>query len=209
MWLDAYADKYQKINGFPIKLKVSNDKYEKGYLSLKPSTRSTYDIAMRDATIDGQITMDNIEELIPGRTFTRDGIEDEIWILQSANKFEFQIDTKNINAIKQNCYVDVLRQEFGEYKNIYTDIIAFVTMQSKDEKNFAAGTEDNTILTIQLQRFDSNQELPETYELRNDDRIILKSLDKSSVRNVKVESINSYAIPGVIMLSGTFDTRTE
>ena len=63
-YYDAYADKYQKINGFKIFVKASNNREYEGYLSLKPSTRSTYDIAMRDATIDGLITMDEIDKLI-------------------------------------------------------------------------------------------------------------------------------------------------
>ena len=63
MWIDGYADKYQKINGFKIRVKTSETEELEGFMSLEPSTRSTYDIAMRDATIDGLVTMDNIEEL--------------------------------------------------------------------------------------------------------------------------------------------------
>ena len=58
---EAYAHIYQKMEGFKIKIKTSSTEEATGYLSLNPSTRSTYDIAMRDATIDGLITMDNIE----------------------------------------------------------------------------------------------------------------------------------------------------
>ena len=66
MWVDGYADKYQKINGFKIRVKTSETEELEGFMSLEPSTRSTYDIAMRDATIDGLVTMDNIEELKAG-----------------------------------------------------------------------------------------------------------------------------------------------
>ena len=85
-YYDAYADKYQKINGFKIFVKAQNNRKYEGYLSLKPSTRSTYDIAMRDATIDGLITMDEIDKLIPGQIFYRDVQPNELFILQSVNE---------------------------------------------------------------------------------------------------------------------------
>ena len=42
---EAYAHIYQKMQGFKIDVKVSSTETLVGYLSLKPSTRSTYDIA--------------------------------------------------------------------------------------------------------------------------------------------------------------------
>lgn len=207
MWVDSYADKYQRINGFKMKLKVSEEEELEGFISLEPSTRSTYDIAMRDATIDGLVTMDKIQELKPGRIFYKTDLPNELFILQSVNKFEFQKNSMRVNAIKQNCFVTVQRMNFesNEYEDIYTDLVSFVTMQSKDEKNFAAGTEDNTLLTIQIPKINYENEI---YQVLNEDRILLKNLDKKLERNIKVESINSFAIPGIIMISGTFDTRT-
>lgn len=207
MWVDSYADKYQRINGFKMKLKVSEEDELEGFISLEPSTRSTYDIAMRDATIDGLVTMDKIEELKPGRIFYKTDLPSELFILQSVNKFEFQRKTMRVNAIKQNCFVTIQRMNYenSNYEDIYTDLISFVTMQSKDEKNFAAGTEDNTLLTIQIPKINYENEI---YQVLNEDRILLKNLDKKLERNIKVESINSFAIPGIIMISGTFDTRT-
>ena len=41
MWVDSYADKYQRINGFKMKLKVSEEDELEGFISLEPSTRST------------------------------------------------------------------------------------------------------------------------------------------------------------------------
>lgn len=207
MWVDSYADKYQRINGFKMKLKVSEEEELEGFISLEPSTRSTYDIAMRDATIDGLVTMDKIEELKPGKTFYKTDLPNELFILQSVNKFEFQKKTMRVNAIKQNCFVTVQRMNFetNNYEDVYEDLVSFVTMQNKDEKNFAAGTEDNTLITIQVPKIDYENKI---YKILNEDRILLKNLNKELERNVKVESINSFAIPGVIMLSGTFDTRT-
>ena len=90
MYLDGYAHLYQKINGFKIRIKAPNNTELKGYLSLEPSTRSTYDIAMRDATINGLVTMDDIEKLKPGQIFYKESVPDELFILQSMNKNEFQ-----------------------------------------------------------------------------------------------------------------------
>lgn len=207
---DAYAHIYQKMEGFKIKIYAPSNKELDGYLSLKPSTRSTYDIAMRDATIDGLITMDKIEELKPSQIFYRVEVPDELFILQSVNRFEFQQNTRNINAIKQNSFVTIKRKQYNEekgeeeYQDIYTDLISFVTMQNKDEKNFAAGTEDNTVITIQIPKRNVNKEIT---KVEIADRIILSNITKDVSKRVKVESINLFGVPGVIMVYGTFDTR--
>lgn len=210
-YYDAYADKYQKINGFKIHVKAPKDKEYLGYLSLKPSTRSTYDIAMRDATIDGLITMDDIDKLEPGQIFYREIKPSELFILQSVNIFEHQKNTRNINAIKQNSFVTVQRKIYNEetgeneYQNIYTDVISFVTMQNKDEKNFAAGIEDNTFLNIQIPKRDIEGNL---YVVKIEDRVILTNLKDDLSREIKVESMNDFGVPGVVIINGTFDTRT-
>ena len=211
MYLDGYAHLYQKINGFKIRIKAPNNTELKGYLSLEPSTRSTYDIAMRDATINGLITMDNIDKLKPGQIFYKESVPDELFILQSMNKNEFQKNTKNINAVKQNCFVTVQRKEYNEdtdneeYMDIYSDLISFVSMQNKDSKNFAAGIEDTTNINIQIPKRDIDDNL---YRIHNEDRIILKNLQKDLEKEVKVESIDDFGVPGVIRIYGTYDTRT-
>ena len=211
MYLDGYAHLYQKINGFKIKIKAPNNTELKGYLSLEPSTRSTYDIAMRDATINGLITMNDIEKLKPGQIFYKESVPDELFILQSMNKNEFQKNTKNINAVKQNCFVTVQRKQYNdeteqeEYMDIYSDLISFVSMQNKDSKNFAAGIEDTTNINIQIPKRDIDDNL---YRIHNEDRIILKNLQKDLEKEVKVESIDDFGVPGVIRIYGTYDTRT-
>ena len=208
---DAYAHIYQKMEGFKIKILAPNNKYLEGYLSLKPSTRSTYDIAMRDATIDGLITMDHKEKLKPSQIFFRENVPKELFILQSVNEFEFQQTTRNINAIKQNSFVTVQRKKYideeaeEKYIDIHTDLISFVTMQSKDEKNFAAGIEDNTVVNIQIPKRNVDDVIN---EVEKGDRIILSNLQKDLKRKVKVESVNLFGVPGVIMIQGTFETRT-
>lgn len=211
MYHDAYAHIYQKINGFKIFVETGKNKTSIGYLSLKPSTRSTYDIAMRDATIDGLITMDNIDELKPGQIFYKEVQPTELFILQSVNEFEFQKNTRNINAIKQNSFVTVQRKQYNdeteeeEYMDIYKDVISFVTMRNQDEKNFAAGVEDNTFLNIQIPKRDIDGNL---YVVKNGDRVVLTNLQGDLSREIKVESMNDFGVPGVVIINGTFETRT-
>ena len=208
---EAYAHIYQKMEGFKIKIKVSSTEEITGYLSLNPSTRSTYDIAMRDATIDGLITMDDIKRLKPGQIFYREINPNEIFILQSVNQFEMQFYTRNINAIKQNFTVTIQRlgydEKIGEetYQDVYTDIISFVTMELRDEKNFQPGVEDETRISLQIPKRDLDGNL---YILNNEDRFILSNLEKDMVRKVKIESIDEYGVPGVIRIFGTYETRT-
>ena len=211
MYHDAYAHLYQKINGFKVKIKVAAEKEVVGYLSLKPSTRSTYDIAMRDATIDGLLTSDKIKDIKPSQIFYRINNPNELFILQSVNEFEFQETTRNINAIKQNSFATIQRKSFNEergieeYKDIYIDLISFITSQNKDEKNFAAGIEDNTILSIQVPKRDLDGNI---YDIQNLDRIILKNKEKDLSKIIKIESIDSFGVPGIIRIFGTYDTRT-
>ena len=208
---EAYAHIYQKMQGFKIDVKVSSTETLVGYLSLKPSTRSTYDIAMRDATIDGLITMDEIEKLKPGQLFHKENNPNEIFILQSVNEFEMQFYTRSINAIKQNSTVTIQRLSFDEqkreetYQDIYSDIISFVTMELRDEKNFQPGVEDETRISLQIPKRDLDGNL---YVLNNGDRFILNNLEKDLSKQIKIESIDEYGVPGVIRIFGTYETRT-
>lgn len=211
MYTDPYAHIYQKMEGFKVNVYISEKEKVEAYISLKPSTRSTYDIAMRDATIDGLITSDEINKIKPGQIFTREEVPNELFILQSVNQFEFQINTRNINAIKQNSYTTIQRKIYNEktgkeeYLDIYKDLFSFVTMQNKDEKNFAAGVEDNTAITIQIPKWDM---FKKKYQIETGDRIELQNLEKENQKHIKIESVNSFGVPGVIMIYGTFDTRT-
>lgn len=213
MYRDPYANLYQEIAGFKIKIFAPKKKFLEGYLSLTPSTRSTYDIAMRDATIDGLITMkaDDIDLLKPSQIFYKEEYPDELFILQSVNTFEHQYYTRNINAIKQNSLASVQRciynEETGEneYTTIYEDLISFITMQNKDEKNFQAGTEDNTVLSIQVPKRDIEGK---TYDIQTGDRIIVRDTQNNLSRKIKIESVDEFGVQGVIRIFGTYDTRT-
>jgi len=208
---EAYAHIYQKMQGFKIIVSISSKETLVGYLSLKPSTRSTYDIAMRDATIDGLITMDEIEKLKPGQIFHKENNPNEIFILQSVNEFEMQFYTRSINAIKQNSTVTIQRLAYDEnkgeetYQNVYADVISFVTMELRDEKNFQPGVEDETRISLQIPKRDLDGNL---YVLNNGDRFILTNLEKDLSRQIKIESIDEYGVPGIIRIFGTYETRT-
>lgn len=212
MYCDPYADKYQKFQGFEISIIDTYNIIRKGFLSFENSTRSTYDIAMRDATIDGLVTMDDIENLKPSQIFYKNIMPNELFIIQSVNKSEQQLLSKNINAIKQNSFATILRKKYDEeiedetYKEIYKDIISFVSIQNKDEKNFAAGIEDNTILNIQIPK--RNIIKNTLYEIKNEDKLVLTDINKEMQKEIKIESIDAFGVPGIIRIYGTFDTRT-
>ena len=210
-WVDGYADLYQKIQGFEIVI-LEKDKNLEAYLSFEQSTRSTYDIAMRDATIDGLVTMKNISKLKVSQIFYKKVQPDELFIVQSVNKSEQQPKSKNINAIKQNSFVTILRKQYDSelkkevYKPIYENIISFVSIQNKDEKNFNPGIEDNTVLNIQIPKKDFVNDV--VYDVKNLDRIIIQDFSKIRKDEVKIESIDAYGVPGVFRIQGVFDTRT-
>ena len=211
-WVDSYADMYQKLNGFKIIILDKDNKKIEAYLSMKQSTRSTYDIAMRDATIDGLVTMEDISLLKPSQLYYKEVDPDSIFIIQAVNKLEQQPKSKNINAIKQNSHVTVLRKQYDKtqkkeaYLPIYEDVISFVSLQNKDEKNFTPGTEDNTVLNIQIPRFDFVNDI--TFDVKVQDRIIIQDFEKTRKENVKIESVDAYGVPGVLRIQGVFDTRT-
>ena len=207
MYHDAYAHLYQKINGFKVKIKVAAEKEVIGYLSLKPSTRSTYDIAMRDATIDGLLTSDKIKDIKPSQIFYRINNPNELFILQSVNEFEFQETTRNINAIKQNSFATIQRKSFNEERGIeeYKDINSEI--ENKYIKlNFKINEKPENYVRERAGRgkhLDGN-----IYDIQNLDRIILKSKEKDLSKIIKIESIDSFGVPGIIRIFGTYDTRT-
>ena len=211
MYRDAYAHLYQQSDGFRIKVKAPKNKTIQAYLSLKPSTRSTYDIAMRDATIDGLLTAgkEDIDKIKPSQIFYKENNPNELFILQSINSFELQYNTRNIHAIKQNTFVTVQRLDYDTendkeyYRDVYTDLISFVSMMTKDEKNFAAGVEDTTNINIQIPKRDIDGKI---YEIHNQDRILLSNIQKDYTMTIKVESIDALGVPGVIRIYGTSDT---
>lgn len=211
-WIDGYADLYQKIQGFEITIIGEDNEEMDAYLSFNQSTRSTYDLAMREATIDGLVTMEDISKLEVCQLFYKKLVPNEFYIIQSINKTEQQPKSKNINAVKQNSFVTVLRKSYDSemrkeiYKPTYEDIISFVSVKNMDEKNFNAGIEDNTILNIEIPKKDIVS--GNIYDVKHGDRIILETVDKTRKDQVKIESIDAYGVSGVLRIQGTFETRT-
>ena len=78
-----------------------------------------------------------------------------------------------------------------------------MSIQNKEQKNFNAGTEDTTILNIQIPIFDLNENY---YKLLFNDRIILKNKFE---RTLRVESVDEFGVPGIIRIQCTFDTRSD
>lgn len=212
MYHDPYAHLYQKSDGFKVQIFENENNTIEAYLSLEPSTRSTYDIAMRDATINGLLTSNEIDKIKASQIFYKGNNKNELYIIQSVNELEFQKNTRNIAAIKQNSFVTIQRKKYNEetdkeeYIDVYTDVISFVSLQNKDEKNFAAGIEDNTNINIQIPKIDIKNNLFRIVE--NQDRILLSDMTKGLIKKVKVESIDDFGVPGVIRIYGTYDTRT-
>lgn len=211
-WIDTYADKYQKTQGFEITIIDKDNVKLNAYMSFNQSTRSTYDLAMREATIDGLVTMADISKLKISQIFYKNVAPQELFIIQAINKSEQQPKSKNINAIKQNSSVTVYRKQYNpetrkeEYMPIYEDIISFVSIQHKDEKNFSAGVEENSIYNIQIPRKDIVKDT--FYDVKHLDRIILKDLRNSREDKIKIESIDGYGVSGMLRIEGTLDTRT-
>ena len=73
------------------------------------------------------------------------------------------------------------------------------------EEAVAAGIEDNTVVSIQIPKRNVDDVIN---DVEKGDRIILKNLAKDLEKKVKIESVNAFGVPGVIIIQGTFDTRT-
>ena len=156
--------------------------------------------------------MEDISLLKPSQLFYKEVDPTGIFIVQAVNKLEQQEKSKNINAIKQNSFVTVLRKQYSKeqkkelYLPVYEEIISFVSLQNKDEKNFTPGTEDNTVINIQIPRIDFINDI--IFDVKVQYRILLQDFGKTRKENVKIESIDAYGVPGVLRIQGVFDTRT-
>lgn len=168
-WIDSYADKYQKINGFEAFVNTLEGP-KKAWLSMKPTTRAAYDLSMRENSIDGLITMDNISDLKSGYTYYTKQDPDSLYFIQTLSKWETQPKSKNFNALKCNCKVTVQRKGFvkdepeEQWIDIYKDVPASMSDTLADSKNFNAGFEVNTIKTIQMPMWEFVDEIVEKEE---------------------------------------------
>ena len=215
MYIDAYSEKYQRSQGERIViLGTANKPERKAFLSLKMSTRSVYDLAMRENFIDGLITMDNIQDdLMPSNQFYLERDPATIFILQSVNLFEQQPNTRNINAVKKNCTVTIKRFDFKNEEStqktwnpVYDNVSGFVYSLLKDSKNFGAGFEQNTVITVQIPKFDYYNNPHKIYAT---DKMVIKNEKTGQEEEIFCESIDELGITGVIRIQGTVDKRLE
>lgn len=211
-WKDPYADKYQKANGFKATIETIKGKIT-AWISMKPTTRAAYDLSMRENTIDGIITMDDLSLLKPGYMYTLDEDKKSRYFIQTLSKWETQEKTLNFNAIRCNCKVTILRKEFQDWVEVYKDIDASVSTTLTDSKNFNAGFEDATYYVIQLPiiGFKTDEENNKVEFLReikaNDKAIIQSDFNEKLIYEVAVESVNNIGISGTVKLQGTQEMR--
>lgn len=214
MWVDIYSDKYQKINGVKIKIETDNADNMTAYLSLKISTRSVYDLAMRENFIDGLITMDNIDEkLKPSQMFYFEQHPNIRYILQSVNLAEHQPQSRSINAVRQNSEIRVERFGFADematkrtWNVIYESIPSFVSDMLKDGKNFNSGVEDNTVSGIQIPKFDKSNNF---YQIEVGDRIVITNIYTNEKEKIHCESVDSFGVRGITRIQGVLDMRSD
>lgn len=223
-WIDSYADKYQKINGFEANINTFEGE-KKAWISMKPTTRAAYDLSMRENTIDGLITMDDIECLKSGYTYYLKQDPNNLYFIQTLSKWETQKKSKNFNAIRCNCKVTIQRKGFKEdnpeeqWIDIYKDVPASFSNTLSDSKNFNAGFEVTTIKIIQLPMWEFIEEEDENGEIKRIEKArVIKENDKVIVTNdlsedlkceIHVESVDNFGISGTVKLQGTQDMRIE
>ena len=213
-WIDAYATMYQKANGFPVTI-LAKPNNKKGYLSMKPTTRAAYDLSMRENSIDGIITVDDITTQIQaGDVFFLNTDPTNIYIIQTCSYWEQQPDTRNINAIKVNCLVNIQRYGFKdetstkeEWYDVYQNVYGFISEVLKDSKNFNAGMEIATVKSVQIPKLDINKNM---YMIQENDRILVSNLlDLNYKIKIQIESMDSFGVQGIIRLQGTQDMRND
>lgn len=213
-WVDAYSEKYQRTNGFPVTI-LSRPNNFKAFLSMKPTTRAAYDLSMRENSIDGIITLDKVQKnLKAGQRFYINTDRDNLYIIQTCSYWEQQPNTRNINAVRSNCTVSVQRYGFKnedsveeEWYDLYTDIDGYISETLKESKNFDAGFEVDTWKNIQIPQFDIDNKY---YDVKETDRFIVKGrLRKEPILEVYAESVDMFGIDGIIRIMGTLDIRNK
>lgn len=225
-WVDYYADKYQKINGFKATVHTV-DADEEAWISLKPTTRAAYDLSMRENSIDGLITMEDISKLKSGYTYFTDKDPDNLYFIQTLSKWETQPKSKDFNAIRCNCKVTIQRKGFVEdedeivseeqWVDIYKDVPASMSNTLSDSKNFNAGFEVSTIKIIQMPMWEFVEEEDEDGNIKvvekarlvkeNDKVIVTSDVSDELVCEIHVESVDNFGISGTVKFQGTQDMR--
>ena len=212
-WIDAYAEMYQRTQGFKITILAKPDN-KKAFISNKPTTRAAYDnaLTLRESSIDTIITMDNIDtNFLTGRLFYYDDEPTFYYIIQTRSRWEQQPNTRNANAIL--CNATVTCQRYGykdeksteeEWYNVYENIPCSISEVFKDGKNFDAGLEVNTQKNIQFSKYDLDDK---PLYLKEGDRFVVSSLNGRFCSTINAEAVDDISVSGVIRVMGTQDTR--
>lgn len=218
-YIDGYAHLYQQLNGFEVTVETPKGN-KKAYISPTPTTRAAYDLAMRENSIQGIITMDDIKDLKSGYVYTLKRDKDEIYFIQTLSMWEAQLKTRNFNAAKCNCLATVKRRGFKddlseeEWIEIYKDVPAYIDNTLSESKNFNAGFEVSTLMKLQLPIWEiyKDEETGKKVEkpriVQANDTIFVQSLISEDVtEEIHVESVDNLSISGAVFIQGTPDMR--
>ena len=225
-WKDPYADKYQKASGFESEV-YTVEGPKKAWISLKPTTRAAYDLSMRENSIDGLITMDELDKLKSGYLYTTQEYPKDLFFIQTLSKWETQSKSLNFNALLTNCTVTIQRKGFKEddeedisveqWIDVYKDVPACIGITLSDSKNFNAGFEVTTIKVVQMPIWEFVDEEDEEGNVKvvekarvvkENDKVILTSKVSSDLNcEIHVESVDNFGISGVVKFQGTQDMR--
>ena len=225
-WKDSYADKYQIVNGFKGFVNTVEGK-KVAWISMKPTTRAAYDLSMRENSIDGLITMDELEKLKSGYTYSILEDPGNLYFIQTLSKWETQEKSKSFNAIRCNCKVTIQRKGFIEdnedivseeqWIDIYKDVPASMSNTLSDSKNFNAGFEVSTIKVIQMPMWEFIDGIDEQGRKRlvekarivkeNDKVIVTSDVSEDLICEIHVESVDNFGISGTVKIQGTQDMR--
>lgn len=218
-WKDPFADKYQKIEGFQARV-VTPKGVERAWISMKPTTRAAYDLSMRENTIDGLITMDDLSKIKSGYIYTLLEDPGNTYFIQTLSKWQTQSKSLDFNAIRCNCKITVQRKGFADdtaeksWIDIYKDVDASVSLKTNDSKNFNAGLENATYQTVQIPMWefvkdDNSRVVEKAREVKVNDRIIIVSnISEDIIAEIAVESVDNIGVSGTIKAQGTQEMRT-
>lgn len=220
MWnnTNAYAGKYVKVAGNAIEIIYDFDNREEtskiAHIALKPSTRAAYAMALREASIDGAIYVDDenrdaLDEMfIPSRYFIKmRGTIEEIYMIQANNNWRDIINSRDISAVKCNGIVDIKIKDLGlGWKLEYEGIYSFGSAVQRDNKQFTSGVEDGSLYQIQIPKLNLKNEM-KPFEVSLGSKLIYKDIVTGIEKEYEVVSIDDMAMTGATILQAVIDVE--
>ena len=181
--------------------------------SFKESTRATYSLAVREASIEGQCIKINCK-VRSGVYFERLTEDNAIYFINSVMSEPLAEDLVYIYATKCNAEIDIYRYK-GKGKNedgdtidlfelAHEDVKVFSEVATRSDKKTAGGLLDNTIYNVML---------PHQYLVSEGDRIVMKTnIDgEYKEKNYRVDSMSNALVDiggdGIDMLQLSDDLR--